>query len=84
VAGTALTARETEVVRLVAEGLTNSEIAARLHLSTRTVQSHVKAALKKTGRANRVQLAVYAVRAGLVPMEYPDSTGGSANPPGGG
>lgn len=75
-AGAALTARETEVVALVAEGLTNGEIARRLHLSTRTVQSHVKAALKKTGSANRVQLAVYAVRAGVVPMEPLDPTDG--------
>jgi DNA-binding NarL/FixJ family response regulator len=76
VAGVTLTAREIEVVQLVAEGLTNGEIASRLHLSTRTVQSHVKAALKKTGSVNRVQLAVYAVRAGLVPMEYPGATSG--------
>jgi len=84
VAGAALTSRETEVVRLVAEGLTNGEIAGRLHLSIRTVQSHVKAALKKTGTKNRVQLAVYAVRAGVVSMEQPAATGGSPNPPAGG
>lgn len=74
--GKRLTTREIEVVRLVAEGYTNRQIAARLHLSTRTVQSHVKAALKKTGSANRVQLAVYAVRAGVVLMEQPDDTHG--------
>jgi DNA-binding NarL/FixJ family response regulator len=71
-----LTVRETEVVKLVARGLTNTQIASLLHVSGRTVQSHVEAALKKTGTANRVQLAVYAVRVGLVPMEHPEDTAG--------
>lgn len=74
--GETLTAREVDVVRLVADGLTNREIGAHLHLSTRTVQSHVKAALKKTGSANRVQLAVYAIRSGVVPMEQTAGTDG--------
>ena len=52
--------RELEVARLVAEGLTNNQIAARLHLSVRTVESHVRSALMKAGLANRTQLAMWA------------------------
>lgn len=55
-----LSGRETEIVRLVAEGLTNKEIAARLHVSVRTVESHVRHALAKVGRDNRTQLASWA------------------------
>lgn len=63
----ALSVREVEVVQLVADGATNEEIAAHLVLSPRTIQSHVKAATEKTGTRNRTELAVLAVRAGLVP-----------------
>src|SRR5229473_1880934 len=52
--------RELEVARLVAEGLTNKQIAARLHLSVRTVESHVRSALMKAGLVNRTQLATWA------------------------
>jgi len=52
--------RELDVVRLVAEGLSNKEIAGRLHLSVRTVESHVRHALTKTGLINRTQLATWA------------------------
>jgi non-specific serine/threonine protein kinase len=52
--------RELEVVGLVANGLTNSQIAARLHLSVRTVESHVRSALMKAGLSNRTQLATWA------------------------
>jgi non-specific serine/threonine protein kinase len=55
-----LSVREREVARLVAEGLANKEIAARLHLSVRTVESHVRHALTKTGLINRTQLATWA------------------------
>ena len=54
-----LSAREREVVDLVARGLSNKEIAARLHLSVRTVESHVRHALTKTGLSNRTQLAAW-------------------------
>jgi len=53
--------RELEVARLVADGLTNKQIAARLHLSVRTVESHVRSALMKAGLANRTQLATWAI-----------------------
>ena len=55
-----ISTREAEVVRLVAEGLSNKEIAARLHLSVRTVESHVRHTLTKTGLLNRTQLATWA------------------------
>jgi len=63
----ALSVREVEVAQLVAGGATNDEIAARLFLSPRTIQSHVKSATEKTGTRNRTELAVLAVREGLVP-----------------
>lgn len=52
--------REIDVVRLVASGLSNKEIAGRLHLSVRTVESHVRHVLTKTGMVNRTQLATWA------------------------
>ena len=55
-----LSAREMEIARLVAEGLPNKAIAARLHLSVRTVESHVRHALRKLGLDNRTQLATWA------------------------
>ena len=55
-----ISARETDVVRLVADGLSNKEIAGRLHLSVRTVESHVRHMLTKTGLVNRTQLATWA------------------------
>jgi DNA-binding NarL/FixJ family response regulator len=55
-----LSAREEEVARFVADGQSNKEIAARLHLSVRTVESHVSHALDVIGLENRTQLAVWA------------------------
>jgi DNA-binding NarL/FixJ family response regulator len=55
-----LSSRELDVARLVAEGLQNKAIAARLHLSVRTVESHVRHALGKLGLDNRTQLATWA------------------------
>jgi predicted ATPase/DNA-binding CsgD family transcriptional regulator len=52
--------RELDVVLLVAEGLSNKEIAGRLHLSVRTVETHVRHVLTKTGLVNRTQLATWA------------------------
>jgi DNA-binding NarL/FixJ family response regulator len=48
------------VVRLVADGLANKAIAAQLHLSVRTVESHVRHVLAKVGLSNRTQLAKWA------------------------
>jgi len=55
-----LSARELEVVRLVADGLPNKAIAAQLHLSVRTVESHVRHVLAKARLTNRTQLASWA------------------------
>jgi NarL family two-component system response regulator LiaR len=60
-----LTAREVEVLRLVAQGLSNQEIADRMVLSERTVRTHVSNILEKLHLANRTQAALYAVREGL-------------------
>ena len=55
-----LTEREREVLALIGMGLSNPEIAARLHLGVTTVKTHVAHLMTKTGSGNRVQLAIYA------------------------
>jgi DNA-binding NarL/FixJ family response regulator len=60
-----LSERELDILRLVAEGCDNDEIAARLFLSPRTVKNHVSSILAKLEMDNRVQAAVYAVRKGI-------------------
>jgi len=59
-----LTPRERDVLRLLAQALTNAEIAARLGIREQTVKDHVSALLGKFHARNRVALAVAAVRAG--------------------
>jgi DNA-binding NarL/FixJ family response regulator len=61
-----LSARELDVLRLIAQGMENAEIAAALHISPRTVKNHVSNILAKLGLPSRVQVAIYAVRHGLV------------------
>lgn len=61
-----LTERETEVLALVAEGLTNQEICDRLWLSMPTVKTHVSHLLVKTGARDRVQLVLFALRSSIV------------------
>lgn len=60
-----LTERETDVLRLVAKGLTSRQIAERLVLSPRTVENHVQSTLRKLQLHNRVELARYAIEHGL-------------------
>ncbi|MDG4797567.1 response regulator transcription factor [Micromonospora sp. WMMD1082] len=55
-----LTAREQQVLNLVAEGLSNGEIAERLHIGVTTVKTHITSLMTKTGSPNRVRLALFA------------------------
>jgi NarL family two-component system response regulator LiaR len=64
-----LTEREVEVLRLVAQGLSNDDIAEKLVVSERTVRTHVSHILDKLHLANRTQMALYAVREGIAKFE---------------
>ncbi|MFB9908418.1 response regulator [Allokutzneria oryzae] len=61
----AITERERDVLALLGDGLANAEIAERLNLGVTTVKTHVAGLMTKTGRTNRVQLAIFAVQLGL-------------------
>jgi DNA-binding NarL/FixJ family response regulator len=61
-----LTARETDVLRLIALGTTNREIAARLFLSEGTVKNHISRILNRLGLRDRTQAAIYARDHGLL------------------
>jgi len=63
-----LTARELEVLRLVARGLSNKEIAADLRITTHTVKYHLAAVLEKLGVRSRTEAVSLGVRTGLVPL----------------
>ena len=64
-----LTEREMEVLRLVARGLSNEEIAERLYIGERTARTHVSNILSKLHLANRTQAALYALREGLAHLD---------------
>jgi len=64
----ALTAPELEVLRLVARGLSNKEIAADLRITTHTVKYHLAAVLEKLGVRSRTEAVSLGVRKGLVPL----------------
>ncbi|MGB3789260.1 MAG: response regulator transcription factor [Phormidesmis sp.] len=61
-----LSVREQEVLELLVEGLSNPEIAKRLYISTNTVKAHMRGLMNKLAANDRVQVAVKALRAGLV------------------
>jgi len=77
-----LTVREGEILQAIADGRSNSEIAAALHLSLDTVKTHVKAILRKLNARNRTQAVVQALQAGLVQLarERPGDPGSRSNP----
>jgi len=77
-----LTERETEVLRLVAKGLSYKQIAERLVLSHRTVQNHVQNTLRKLQLHNRVQLVRYAIERGLDADAGSNPGGGTRRGPG--
>jgi DNA-binding NarL/FixJ family response regulator len=64
-----LTPRETEVLRLVAHGRTNDEIAGSLMISKRTVNTHINTILKKLRLTNRAQMVLYALNSGLISLD---------------
>jgi DNA-binding NarL/FixJ family response regulator len=63
---TELSTREGEVIRLIAEGLANKQISARLHLSEKTVKNHISRIFSKLNITARTQAAVHAIRTGIV------------------
>ena len=65
----ALTARETEVLKLLARGKANKQIARELFVEEKTIKAHVSGILRKLGVSSRTQAALYAVRTGLVSMD---------------
>ena len=65
----ALTERETEVLKLVARGWANKQVARELFVEEKTVKAHVSGILRKLGVTSRTQAALHAVRAGLVSMD---------------
>jgi len=71
-----LTSREVEVLRRVAEGASNQEIAERLVISERTVCAHITSILEKLHLANRTQAALYALREGLASLDRSGSADG--------
>ena len=70
-----LTAREMEVLRQLAQGDANKQIAQHLHITENTVRSHVSTILRKLGVQSRTQATLYAVRSGLVVSTTPKQIG---------
>lgn len=64
-----LTSREVEVIRLIALGLTNNEIADRLFITRHTVKAHLENIYRKLSLKNKVQVAIYAVKHNLIDLD---------------
>jgi len=64
-----LTPREREILYLVAQGMTNSEIASKLYISRRTVETHRANLMRKLGLKNQAELIRFAIRRGILPLE---------------
>jgi NarL family two-component system response regulator LiaR len=75
----ALSARETEVLYLVARGLANKQVARDLGIAESTVKCHVTAILTKLGLPSRTQVALYAARTGLLALECPKTDSADDN-----
>ena len=63
-----ITSRETEVLRMLAEGAVNKEIAARLGISEHTVKFHISSILDKLGASTRAEAVTLGIRRGLIPI----------------
>src|SRR2546428_5293849 len=70
-----LTERETEVLRLLAQGQSNKQIAHNLHNTEQTIKAHVSKIFSKLGVQSRTQATLYAIRIGLVSPSSPDTAG---------
>lgn len=64
-----LSARELDVLKLIAKGFSNDDIARTLFISPHTVKNHVSNIYRKMGMDDRTQVAITALRLGLVPLE---------------
>jgi DNA-binding NarL/FixJ family response regulator len=78
----AVTAREKEVLRMIAEGLTTRQIASRLGLSERTIESHLTKAYRKLGVRTRVQAVTRAVEVGIADLHHEGAGSGKRYPAG--